>query len=82
MIITIRIIPKAHKNEIVGWENDELKIRIRSVPEKGKANQELIDFLSKKLGISKSQIEIISGTTSRHKKISISGITRVLDKNS
>lgn len=48
-----------------------LKINIISVPEKGKANQELIAWLSKKLKTAKSNITIISGELDRYKKILI-----------
>ena len=44
-----------------------------SVPEKGKANKELISFLAKKLGLAKSQITIVGGETDRYKKIRIQG---------
>lgn len=62
-------------------ENQEyLKICIVSVPEKGKANKELIAFLSKKIGISKSQCEIICGEHDRYKKIKIEGDCCVLQE--
>lgn len=48
-----------------------LKINVISVPEKGKANKELLDFLSKMLDIAKSSIKIVSGETDRYKKIMI-----------
>lgn len=48
-----------------------LKINIVSVPEKGKANQELIGWLSKKLKIAKSDITIVSGELDRYKKLMI-----------
>lgn len=51
--------------------DDFLKINIISVPEKGKANQELISWLSKKLKTAKSDFEIISGELDRLKKILI-----------
>jgi uncharacterized protein (TIGR00251 family) len=70
-IITIKVIPKASFNQIVGWENGMLKIRLTAAPEKGKANQELIDFLSKKLKIPKSKISIIHGEAARMKKVLI-----------
>jgi uncharacterized protein len=50
---------------------DILKIRINAVPEKGKANKELIKFISKKYNIEKSKINIISGMTSRIKIIEV-----------
>ncbi len=50
-----------------------LKISVVSVPEKGKANQELIKFLGKQLKEAKSNFEIVSGETDRCKKIMIQG---------
>jgi uncharacterized protein len=69
IILKIKVIPKSSKTEIVGKENDEIKIRLAAIPDKGAANEELIRFLSKHLGIAKTKIQIIHGETSRHKKI-------------
>lgn len=71
IFIPVKIIPKASRNAIVGWEGEELKIRISAAPEKGEANAELISFLSEVLDVAKSKIEIVSGQTSRHKKLII-----------
>jgi hypothetical protein len=72
-VIAIKVIPRSHKNEVVGWENDELKIRIRAVPDKGRANEELIEFLAEYLKIAKSNLVITSGQTSRHKRVLATG---------
>ena len=50
-----------------------MKISVVSIPEKGKANQELIKYLSKALKVAKSQIEIVGGETDRCKKLKING---------
>lgn len=71
MILSVKVIPNAHKNQIVGWENGELKVRIAAIPEKGEANDELIAFLAKHFKIRKSSIQLISGATSRHKRLKI-----------
>lgn len=75
IIVPIKVIPKSQKNEIVGWENEELKIKIMAVPEKGNANDALVSFLAKFLKISKSSISLHSGEKSRHKRICIAGLT-------
>jgi hypothetical protein len=75
MLLAVKVVPKASKSEIVGWENDVLKIRIKAVPEKGKANEELIDFLSETLDIPKSHISLVGGKTSRNKKVKLDGIS-------
>lgn len=76
LIIQVKVIPHAKKTEIVGEENGILKIRIHAPPDKGKANEELIAFLAKLLGLAKSDLKIISGSQSRLKKIKIETITR------
>jgi len=53
--------------------DDMIKIKVAAPPEKGKANQSLIDFLAKKLGTKKKDIEIISGKTNPVKVLRISG---------
>ncbi len=59
----------------MGWENEELKVRLNAVPEKGKANEELIAFLAKTWKLPKSSLSIQSGLTSRHKKVLVRGLT-------
>lgn len=70
-LFKVKVTAGASKNEIVGWENGALKIRINASPQKGKANQALTAFLAKKLHLAKLSIHILSGQTSRHKMIQI-----------
>lgn len=70
----VKVIPKASRSEIIGWEQDVLRIRLHAVPEKGKANEALIALLSKELKVAKRDIVILKGETSRLKKIEIEGI--------
>lgn len=70
-----RIIPRASKSEIVGEHDGALKIRIASPPVNGAANAELIKLLSKAFGVSKSEIEILGGQTSKTKKLRIKNAT-------
>lgn len=73
---TIKVLPNASKNALVGWENHLLKIRICAQPEKGKANEAIISFLAKELGIQKKQIQIVRGDKSRHKLVAFEGISQ------
>ena len=72
--IDLHVIPNAKKSEIVGIHNDKLKIKISSPPVDGNANKEIIKFFSKKLKISKSNIDIVSGEKSRDKSLLIRNI--------
>lgn len=71
MQLTVQVIPKASRTELVSWDGQILKIRLNAVPEKGKANKELISFLSKTFKVSKSSIELIRGETSKLKTFEI-----------
>ncbi len=71
LIIEVKVIPQAGKS---GYELDQkgvLKWYLKSAPEKGLANKELIKGLSKELKIPQNDIEITVGLTSRNKKIKI-----------
>jgi uncharacterized protein (TIGR00251 family) len=71
MKVTIKITPNAKKTEIVNCDDDVFKIRIAAKPVDGKANDELIRFLSKEWKIPQAQILIIQGRTSKNKVIEI-----------
>jgi len=81
VIFKIKVQAGAAKNEIVGVQGDMLKIKINAPPVKGKANRALIDFLAEKLGVKKSEIEIMSGHTSKIKKIKVVGEGGKIEKN-
>ena len=73
LILDIRVIPRASKTQIVGMHDGALKVRIAAPPVDGAANAELVKLLAKAFGVSKSSIEIISGETSKTKRIRITG---------
>jgi uncharacterized protein len=78
----VKVIPRARTSEIVEWKDGVLKIRLHAIPEKGEANEALIEFLADQLDISKSSITLIRGSASRIKHLQIDGITEseFLDK--
>ncbi|MEK9167103.1 MAG: DUF167 domain-containing protein [Patescibacteria group bacterium] len=72
MYIQIKVVPKSRETAFIEKMDDETyKIRIRSAPEKGRANEELIKFLSDSLKIPKDSIKIISGHTDPRKLLKI-----------
>ena len=74
--IAVRVYPNAARNEVVGLINEVLQVKVSAPPVKGKANKELIAFLSGAIGISKSRVGIIKGHTARNKVITIQGLSR------
>jgi uncharacterized protein (TIGR00251 family) len=75
--LTIRIQPRASKNEVICLENGGLRIRLTAPPVDNAANEALVKFLSTVLSVAKSQVEIVSGHTSRDKIIRIHGVSEV-----
>ena len=68
IFLRVTVIPNASKNEIISNKNNILKIKLKAVPQKGKANEELLKFLKKELGI---KARIVKGLTSREKLLEI-----------
>jgi uncharacterized protein (TIGR00251 family) len=76
LTVAVRIQPRASKNGVSRMEDGTLKIRLTAPPVDGAANEALVAYLAKALGVSKSSVEIVSGHTSREKRIRISGVDR------
>ena len=71
---SVRLQPRASKNEIAGLQGSSLKVRVTAPPVEGLANKALIDFLSHSLKTSRRNVCIISGHTSRTKVVEISKV--------
>jgi len=76
IIISVHIQPRASKTEVVGWHGEAVKIRLQSAPVDGAANDELVRFVSKVLGVPRAAVSIIAGATSRRKRLSLDGVSR------
>lgn len=65
----VLVQPRSSKNMIAGLHEDALKIKLTAPPVDNAANKMCLKFLAKSLGVSKSNLEIIAGHSSRHKQI-------------
>ncbi len=74
--LNVRVTPRASKSEVIGIVDGVLKVRIAAPPVDGAANEALIKLLAKHFNVSKSSISIVSGDSSRNKRVRISG-TRI-----
>jgi len=73
-ILPVRAQPGSRRNEIRGEQDGALKVCVTQSPEKGKANKAIIELLCKTLSLRKSEVELIAGETSHHKRFLIRGI--------
>jgi len=74
--LAIRVTPRSAKPGIGGWRagadgREELEVRVAQAPADGAANEAVVGLLSKALGINRAEVRIVSGTTSRHKRVAV-----------
>ena len=73
--IQVRLTPKSSRNEVLGREGEIYRIKVTAPPVDGRANEALVGFLAKKLGVGRGKVQIITGASSRLKRIRIEGLS-------
>jgi uncharacterized protein (TIGR00251 family) len=74
-LIRVRVTPRSGREEVLGWQDEELRVRVRAAPVEGQANEAVRRLIAKRLGMPASAIEVVSGGTSRTKMLRITGLT-------
>ncbi len=80
LLLFLKVTPNASRDEIGEVVADvdgqgQLVVRVRAVPEKGKANKAVVKLIAKKLGCRASAVEVLKGDTSRQKQICIADLS-------
>jgi uncharacterized protein (TIGR00251 family) len=75
VMFSVKVVPRASKNQIAGVEGDAIKVRLNAPPVEGKTNDMLIAFLADALGVRRAQVEIVTGHSSRHKVVRVRGVS-------
>ena len=75
VIFTVRVAPRASRNTIEGEHAAALKVRLTAPPVEGRANEALRRLLAEQLNVSASAINILSGESSRTKRVSVAGVS-------
>jgi len=76
MVLPVRAQPGARKAGILGEQAGALKVAVTAPPEDGRANKALAELLRERLGVKRSQIELLSGATGRDKRFLIRSLSR------
>jgi uncharacterized protein (TIGR00251 family) len=71
----VKVVPNASRDRIAGELNGTLKVNVSAPPERGAANKTLCKLIAKTLGIRTNQVTVISGQSSPHKTVRITGTT-------
>lgn len=74
--LVVRVTPRAARDAVEGWGRDaegrlHLKLRVRAVPEAGKANAAVENLLAATLGLAKRDVRVVQGATGRLKQVEI-----------
>lgn len=71
MIVTVHVKPGARKNELIWLDDTTAKASVTAAPEKGKANEAVVELLAEHYGVAKSRVRLVRGATTRIKQLSV-----------
>ncbi len=74
--LNVRVQPRASRNEVLGWKDGALAIRLTAPPVEGAANQACREFLAAWLGVKRAAVELVAGERSREKRFRVAGLTQ------
>jgi uncharacterized protein len=74
--VRLRVSPGARRTEIAGRHGDGWKVRVSAAPERGRANEAVLDLLAERLELPRRQLSIVSGHAAREKVVLMEGIGR------
>jgi uncharacterized protein (TIGR00251 family) len=74
-VIAVRLVPRASRDEIVGWLDGVLKVRVMAPPQDGRANRALEALLAAALGVKKGAVTVAAGLGSARKRVAVEGLT-------
>ncbi|MEN6576518.1 MAG: DUF167 domain-containing protein [Phycisphaerales bacterium] len=75
VVFTVKVVPGSSRTMVSGVLDSMVKIKVAAPPEKGKANECLIAFLAKQLGVRKNAIDILAGQTNPVKQVCVAGLS-------
>jgi uncharacterized protein len=74
-LLKLHIVPGARQTAVAGLHGDRLKVKVAAPPEKGRANQELLEFLARSLKVPLKDVHLTSGAASRTKVVTVRDIS-------
>jgi len=72
--LEVKVVPGARRDALAGWLGDALKLRVSAPPEKGRANEAVVQLVADVLGVSPRCVAIVSGHSSPRKRLVIEGL--------
>ena len=75
MKLRVKVVPKASRDEIVGWLGDALKVSVSAPPVRGQANDAVVALLAEALGLPRARIRVVAGASTARKTVEIEDLT-------
>lgn len=73
-LLAVRVQPRARRDEVVGWRNGVLRLRVTAAPADGLANRAVLALLADALGVPVSTVHLVGGAASRDKRVRVGGL--------
>jgi uncharacterized protein (TIGR00251 family) len=73
--VRLRVQPRAARDEVVGWQAGELRVRVTAAPVEGDANRAVVELLARVLGVRVGAVTIVRGVRGRHKLVRVEGLS-------
>jgi uncharacterized protein (TIGR00251 family) len=73
--LSVRVVPRASKEGVAGFERGIVRLRLSAPPVEGKANEALTRFLAKALGVPRGRVTLVAGERGRSKIVRVQGMT-------
>lgn len=74
MLLALKVQPRASRNELAGVLGTELRLRVTAPPVDSAANEAVLEFIARLLGLPRRAVTLVRGQTSRHKLVRLEGI--------
>lgn len=74
VLLRLHVQPGAGRTAVVGRHGDALKVRVAAPPERGRANDACVALVASTLGVGAGQVELVSGPSSRAKRVRVTGV--------
>jgi len=72
--LSLKVVPGSSLDEVVAWLSDALKVKVKALPERGRANEAVVGLLAARLGVDPSSIAVVSGHASPAKIVAVDGM--------
>ncbi|QMV20252.1 hypothetical protein GOB94_06220 [Granulicella sp. 5B5] len=74
-VVPVRVHPGAKRDAVTGTHDGAVKIALTSPPVDGRANEALVAFVAKRLGVARGQVTLLTGASSRMKTLRVVGLS-------